>query len=114
MSKYIIYFNQQWVGEHSSEWFQSRGPLARQVVTEMKEAGVLVFAGGLEEEIESAFGFSETGSAGGPITRDGEFIGGMTIIEVASDEEAKVWGAKVAVACGWPQEVRKFKGGFEN
>ena len=37
MSKYLIYFNQQWVGDHSSEWFQSRGPLARQVVEEMKE-----------------------------------------------------------------------------
>jgi hypothetical protein len=34
----------------------------------------------------------------------------MTIIEVATDEEARMWGAKVAVACGWPQEVRKFKG----
>jgi hypothetical protein len=49
MANYIIYFNQQWVGDHSSEWFQSRGPLARQVVADMKEAGVLVFAGGLEE-----------------------------------------------------------------
>ena len=109
MSQYIIYFNQQWVGDHSSEWFQSRGPLARQVVEEMKEAGILVFAGGLVEEIEESFGADENGIICGPITGDGEFLGGMTIIDVASDEEAKHWGSKIGIACGWPQEIRKFK-----
>jgi hypothetical protein len=109
MADYIIYFNQQWVGNHSEEWFESRGPLARQVVSEMKEAGVLLFAGGLEEEIESAFGFNESGEPVGPITVTEEFIGGLTIIRAGSDEEAKQWGAKVAQACGWPQEVRRFK-----
>ena len=110
MAKYIIYFNQQWVGDHSTEWFQGRGPLARAVVDEMKEAGVLVFAGGLVEEIEEAFGSDDRGVIGGPITTEGEFLGGMTIVEVASDEEAKHWGSKIGVACGWPQEIRKFKG----
>jgi hypothetical protein len=110
MGKYIIYFNQQWVGDHSAEWFQGRGPLARAVVEEMKEAGVLVFAGGLVEEIEEAFGSDDQGVIGGPITTDGEFLGGMTIVEVNSDEEAKHWGSKIGIACGWPQEIRKFKG----
>lgn len=110
MAQYIIYFNQQWVGDHSSEWFASRGSLARAVVAEMKEAGVLVFAGGLVEEIELAVGFDENGNAGSPITTDGEFLGGMTIVDVATDEEANMCGAKIAQACGWPQEIRKFKG----
>ena len=110
MAQYIIYFNQQWVGDHSSEWFASRGPLARAVVAEMKEAGVLVFAGGLVEEIELAVGVDENGSIGSPITTDGEFLGGMTTVEVDSDEEANKWGAKIGQACGWPQEIRKFKG----
>ena len=109
MAQYIIYFNQQWVGDHTSEWFQSRGPLARQVVAELKEAGVLVFAGGLVEEIELAFGADENGAMVGPITSDGEYIGGLTIIAVASDSEANMWGARIAQACGWPQEIRKFK-----
>ena len=110
MSQYIIYFNQQWVGDHSSEWFQSRGPLARAVVAEMKEAGVLVFAGGLVEEIELAIGADENGKIGGPITKGGEFMGGLTIVNVNSEAEAKEWGAKIAQACGWPQEIREFKG----
>lgn len=109
MSHYLIYFNQQWVGDHTSEWFNSRGPLARAVVAEMNVAGVLVFAGGLVEEIRDAFGSDENGVIGGPITKDGEYLGGMTIIEVSTDEEAKFWGAKVGQACGWPQEIRKFK-----
>ncbi|MFM6841770.1 MAG: hypothetical protein ACKOVI_05050 [Candidatus Planktophila sp.] len=110
MAQYITYFNQQWVGDHASEWFQSRGPLARAVVAEMKDAGILIYAGGLIEEIEEAFGADENGKVGGPITQDGEFVGGLTIFEASSDEEAKMWGAKIAVACGWPQETRKFKG----
>ena len=110
MSKYIIYFNQQWVGNHPAEWYETRGPLARAVVAEMKDAGVLVFAGGLVEEIEEAIGIDENGKCGTPITKTGEFLGGLTIINVANDDEAKYWGTKVAIACGWPQEVRKFKG----
>jgi hypothetical protein len=108
MAKYIIYFNQQWVGDHPSEWYIPRGPLSRAVVSEMKDAGVLIFAGGLEE-IEKAIGISESGEIQERITTDGEFIGGLTIIEVDSEDEAKYWGSKVGEACGWPQEVRKFK-----
>ena len=110
MAQYIIYFNQQWVGDHPAEWYGTRGPLARAVVEEMKAEGVLVFAGGLVEEIEEAIGFDENGNGGGPITKSGEFMGGLTIVKVESEDEARKWGAKVAVACGWPQEVRKFKG----
>jgi hypothetical protein len=109
MSKYIIYFNQQWVGDHPAEWYGTRGPLARAVVEEMKAAGVLVFAGGLVEEIDEAFGADDAGNISGPITTSGEFMGGLTIIEVPGDEEAKYWGAKIGIACGWPQEIRKFK-----
>jgi hypothetical protein len=109
MSRYIIYFNQQWVGDHPAEWYIPRGPLSRAVVEEMKAAGVLLFAGGLEEEIEKAVGISENGVIGERITTTGEFLGGLTIIEVSSDEEANMWGSKVGIACGWPQEVRKFK-----
>ncbi len=98
------------MGDHPAEWYETRGPLARAVVENMKEAGVLVFAGGLVEEIEEAFGSDDQGVVGGPITTDGEFLGGMTIVEVASDEEAKHWGSKIGIACGWPQEIRKFKG----
>jgi hypothetical protein len=60
MTEYLIYFNQQWVGDHPEEWYQARGPLAMAVVNEMKDAGVHVFAGGLEEELEKAFSADTT------------------------------------------------------
>ena len=28
MPEYLLYFNQQWVGDHPEEWFGGRGPLA--------------------------------------------------------------------------------------
>jgi hypothetical protein len=113
MAEYLIYFNQQWVGDHPEEWFRGRGPLARAVVDEMKAAGVHVFAGGLEEETDTAFSADATSGTlmftDGPFVETKEFLGGLTVVEVADDEAAKVWAGKVAEACGWPQEVRRFK-----
>jgi hypothetical protein len=79
----------------------------------MKAAGVYVFAGGLEEEVDQAFSADATSGAlvftDGPFIETKEFLGGLTIVDVADDEAAKVWAGKLAVACGWPQEVRLFK-----
>ena len=50
MAEYLIYFNQQWVGDHTEEWFQGRVAPSMAVVNEMKAAGVWVFGGGLEED----------------------------------------------------------------
>ncbi len=113
MSEYVIYFNQQWVGDHPEEWFDGRGPLVRDVLDEMKAAGVFVFGGGLEEEVERAFSADPTGGTvvftDGPYVETTEFLGGLTIVDVADDEAARMWAGKVAEACGWPQEVRRFK-----
>ena len=46
MTEYLIYFNQQWVGDHPEEWFRGRGPLAMAVVDEMKAAGCTSSPGG--------------------------------------------------------------------
>jgi hypothetical protein len=111
MAQYIIYFNQQWVGDHSEEWFIRRGSLANEVVEEMKNAGVYVFAGGLEEDIDKAFSADTTSGTlevtDGPFVVTEEFLGGLTIVNVADDEAAKMWAGKVAEACGWPQEIRR-------
>jgi hypothetical protein len=112
VAAYLLFFNQQWVGDHSAEWFQQRGPLARAAVDEMKAAGVYVFAGGLEEEgaVSSA---DPTGgtviNTDGPYAETKEFLGGFAVVDVADDEEATKWGARIAQACGWPHEVRRFK-----
>jgi hypothetical protein len=113
MTEYLIYFNQQWVGDHTEEWFRSRGPLAMAVVNEMDAAGVLIYAGGLEEEVETAFSADATGGtltySDGPFVETKEYLGGLTIVNVADEAAARMWAGKVAEACGWPQEVRRFK-----
>ena len=113
MTEYLIFFNQQWVGDHTEEWFTARGPLARAVMDEMKAAGVFVFAGGLDEETDTAFSADATSGSliftDGPYVETKEYLGGLTVVDVPDEEAARMWAGKVAEACGWPQEVRRFK-----
>lgn len=113
MAEYLIYFNQQWVGDHTEEWFRGRGPLARAVVDEIKAAGAFVFAGGLEGS--PVFSADATGGAvvftDGPYVESEEFLGGMTVVDVPDEATARMWAGKIAEACGWPQEVRRFTQG---
>jgi hypothetical protein len=111
MAEYLIYFNQQWVGDHTEEWFRGRVEPSMAVVNEMKEAGVYVFAGGLQEDGPV---FSADATSGSVVVTDGpyvettEFLGGFTVVDVPDDETAAMWAGKVAEGCGWPQEVRRF------
>lgn len=111
MAQFIIYFNQQWVGDHPEEWFRERGPLARAVVDDMKAAGVYVFAGGLEEDIHQAFTADATSGTleftAGPYVEGTDFLGGLTVVDVADLEAARMWAGRIAEACGWPQQVRR-------
>src|SRR6478735_7969885 len=111
VAEYLLYFNQQWVGDHSEEWFRGRAPLAMAVVDEMKAAGVYLFAGGLEEG-GPVYGVDPTSGSvmvtDGPYAETKEFLGGFAVVEVADDEAAKLWAGKMAQACGWPHEVRRF------
>ena len=111
MAEYLIYFNQQWVGDHTEEWFRSRGPLAMAVVQEMKDAGVYVFAGGLEEGGPVYSADATSGSVlvtDGPYVETKEFLGGFTVVDVNDDRTATMWAGRLAEGCGWPQEVRRF------
>lgn len=114
MAEYLLYFNQQWVGDHTQEWFRSRAPLAMGVVNEMKAAGVYVFAGGLEEgaPVYSAHPADPTTEdtlvTDGPYVETKEFLGGFAVVDVPDDEAAKEWATKIAEACGWPHEIRRF------
>ena len=111
MPEYLLYFNQQWVGDHTEEWFRARGPLAMAVVNEMKAAGVYVFAGGLEEEGRVYAADPTSGEVlvtDGPYVETKEWLGGFAVVDVPDDEAATMWAGKIAEACGWPHEVRRF------
>ena len=48
----------------------------------------------------------------GPYAETKECVhGGLTIVDVADDEAARMWAGRIAGACRWPQEVRAIKPG---
>ena len=76
---------------------------AHEVVQEAQDAGVWVFGGGLESQRASVVATDGT-VTDGPYP---EAIGGFTLVDVPSREEALKWAAKIAVACRCAQEVRE-------
>jgi hypothetical protein len=67
------------------------------------DAGVFVFAGGCEEASVVATDGTVTDAA-----ENKAYIGGLTIVDVPSREQALEWATKIAVACRCAQEVRAF------
>jgi hypothetical protein len=112
MTEYLIAFNDQWVPDHTVEELREKSKSLRPLVAEMKAAGVLIFTGGLDD---AAPVFSVDASSGTPLFTDGpyveskEYLGGFAVVDVADEEAARLWAGKIAVACGWPQEVRRFQ-----
>jgi hypothetical protein len=79
---------------------------AHAVVDEAVEAGVWVFGGGLHShETVSVVGTDGTVTDG---AESKAYIGGFSVIDVSSREEALEWAARIAAACRCAQEVREF------
>jgi hypothetical protein len=90
----------------TDEEFQQAGIDANAVVEEMKAAGVLVAAGGIDPEAPVSLVAADGTTTPGPYEDTVGFNGGLTVIEVDSHEEAVMWAAKIAQACRCPQELR--------
>ena len=112
MTEYLIAFNDEWVPDHSVEELREKSQVVRALVSEMKAAGVFVFTGGLD--VASPV-FSVDASSGAPVFTDGpyvetkEHLGGFAVVDVADEEAARLWAGRIAVACGWPQQVHRFQ-----
>ena len=112
MAEYLIAFNDEWVPDLTDEDLREASKAVRALRTEMKAAGVLVFTGGLDD---TAPVFSVDASSGTPLFTDGpyveskEYLGGFAVVDVADEQAARLWAGKIATACGWPQEVRRFR-----
>jgi hypothetical protein len=79
---------------------------AHKVVYAAKDAGVWIFGGGLLSQRASIVATDGT-VTDGPYPETKAVIGGFSIIDVPSHEEALEWAAKIAVACRCAQEVRE-------
>ena len=104
--QYLISFDVHAMDHIPDQEMPAVASAAHAVCQEAISAGVYVAAGGLDELVSIA-------AAGGVVT-DGPYpqaIGGFTLVDVPSREEALEWAARVAVACRCPQEVREI--GFD-
>ena len=108
MTRYLISFGAHAMDHIPDEEGPAVGKAARAVIREAKDAGVYVFAGGLESEQASIVATDGT-VTDGPYPETKAVIGGFSVIDVASREEALEWAAKIAVACRCAQEVRVFQ-----
>ena len=80
---------------------------------EMREAGVWVFAGGLESADKAKVVRVRDGEierVDGPYLESKEHIGGFWILDVEDEEAALAWAATATVACLNDVEVRPFQG----
>jgi hypothetical protein len=106
MTRYLISFDDGAMDHIPTGDWESVGEASHQVVYEAKEAGVWVFGGGVLRQQASIVATDGT-VADGPVPETKAVIGGFSIIDVPSREEALEWAAKIAVACRCAQEVRE-------
>ena len=81
---------------------------AHAVVREAMDAGVWVFGGGLFPREELSVVATDGTVTDGPHPDGKAYLGGFSVVEVSSREDALAWAAKIAVACRCAQDVREF------
>jgi hypothetical protein len=106
MPRYLISFDDGSMDHIPEEDWPTVGAASRAVVREIKQAGAWIFGGGVQRQQASIV--SADGSvADGPVPEAKAVVGGFSIIEVASRDEALAWAAKIAESCRCAQEVRE-------
>ncbi|MEU0155363.1 YciI family protein [Micromonospora fulviviridis] len=106
MTRYLISFNAGAMDHIPAEEMPDVGKASHAVVQEAVNAGVWVFGAGLESQRASVVA-TDGMVTDGPYPETKEVVGGFSVVDVASREEALAWAAKFAVSCRCAQEVRE-------
>ncbi|WP_213456747.1 YciI family protein [Rhizomonospora bruguierae] len=106
MTRYLISFNDGAMDHIPAAEMPDVGTASHAVVEEAVNAGVWVFGAGLERQRANVVA-TDGVVTDGPYPETKEVIGGFSIVDVASREEALAWAAKIAAACRCAQEVRE-------
>ena len=105
MTRYLISFDDGAMTFRQEE-LPDVARAAHAVVQEARDAGVWVFGGGVLPQRASIVGTDGT-VTDGPYPETKAVIGGFSIVDVPSREDALEWAARLAVACRCAQEVRE-------
>lgn len=106
MTEYLISFNDGAMDHIPAEDWPAVGEASHEVVREAVTAGVWVYGGGLERQ-QATLVDPDGLVTDGPYPETKEVVGGFSVINVPTREEALKWAAKIAVACRCTQEVRE-------
>jgi hypothetical protein len=105
MTEYLISFNDGAMDHIPEGDWEDVGKAAHAVVQEAITAGVWVYGAGLLRQQATVVG-TDGSVTDGPFPETKEVVGGFTVVDVATREEALMWAAKTAAACRCAQEVR--------
>ncbi|GGV89058.1 hypothetical protein GCM10015535_41780 [Streptomyces gelaticus] len=105
MTRYLISFDDGTM-TFPEEELPEVAEASLEVVRKARDAGVWVFGGGLERQQASVVATDGT-VTDGPYPETKAVLGGFSIIDVPSHEDALEWAAKIAAACRCAQEVRE-------
>ena len=106
MTRYLISFDDGAMDHIPDADWVAIGAASHAVVDEAKRAGVWVLGGGIERQRASIVATDGTVSDG-PQPETKAVVGGFSVIDVDTREEALEWAAKIAAACRCAQEVRE-------
>ena len=106
MTKYLISFPSEAM-VLTDEEFPVVVADSHAVIEEAKAAGVYVFGGGVNEQVEPVL-VSGDGSVSAETYLGSRLNGGFTVLELPTREDAVEWARKIAVACRCSQELREF------
>ena len=104
--RYLISFDDGSMDHIPDEDWPSVGEAAHKVLRDAKAAGVWIFGCGIQRQQSTIVATDGTITAG-PVPETKAVVGGFSIIEVSSREEAHAWAARFATACRCAQEVRE-------
>lgn len=106
MTKYLISFPSEAL-VLTQEDFPIVSAAARAVIEDAKAAGVYVFGGGINEQVDPVL-VSREGELSTEIYPGSRLKGGFTVLELPTRADAVEWATKMAVACRCAQELREF------
>jgi hypothetical protein len=106
MPRYLISFDDGSMDHISQSDWPAVGEASHAVVREAKAAGVWIFGGGILRQQATVVATDGTASVG-PLPERKAVIGGFSIIEVQSRDDALAWAGRIAKSCRCAQEVRE-------
>lgn len=106
MPRYLISFDDGSMDHIPDKDWPAVGEASHAVVREAKAAGAWIFGGGIQRQ-RSSIVTPDGAVTGGPVPEKKAVVGGFSIIEVPSREDALAWAARIAKACRCAQEVRE-------